>query len=519
MTKNPLVLMILDGWGYQENTTDNAIALAKTPIFDHLWKTSPHLLLSGSGEDVGLPEGQMGNSEVGHMTIGSGRVIDQDLSRISKAIAQPSFANNPILRTGFEQAWQQNKAIHLMGLFSPGGIHSHEDHFFAILDLLKNSPTPVYVHAFLDGRDTPPKSAQASLEKLQNWFKQHPVGQIASITGRFYAMDRDKRYERTKLTYDMLTDPKANSNLASPALMGLMAAYAEGTTDEFIKPMRILSPEFEPITIQRGDTVFFVNFRSDRTRQLSYALTSPDFTGFERKETPMLYPESHFITMTQYAEDLSSLPIVFPPQSLENGLGEILQNLNKTQLRIAETEKYAHVTFFFNGGKDEPYRGEDRILIPSPKVQTYDEKPEMSAYELTDALVQAIESQRYDVIICNYANADMVGHTGQLDAAIKAVETLDECIGKVLKTLEKYNGDAFITADHGNVECMKDAITHQPHTAHTTHLVPFIYVGKKEIHFKKPDNTPTLADIAPTLLDFMGITPPHDMTGQTLVEK
>lgn len=517
MTKKPFILLILDGWGYREDANNNAIALAKTPVWDQLWKNSPHLLLSGSGLDVGLPDGQMGNSEVGHMTIGSGRVIDQDLTRISKAIADHSFFKNPVLISAFHNAARHNKAIHLMGLFSPGGIHSHEDHFFAVLEMLKQHTAPVYVHVFLDGRDTPPKSAKTSLMKLQDWFCKNPIGQIASICGRFYAMDRDQRYDRTQLVYDMLTVRKAPFRAPS-ALDALEAAYERGETDEFVQPTLIVSPNLNPILIQEGETVLFLNFRSDRTRQLSYALTLPQFTGFKRHQTPLLNSNSHFITMTQYADDLPA-QIVFAPKKVTMGLGEVLQNLQRTQLRIAETEKYAHVTFFFNGGIDAPFTGEDRILIPSPLVRTYDEKPEMSANELTSAIINALYTNKYDVIICNYANADMVGHTGDLNSAIKAISTIDHCIGRVLKAIKDLDGQALITADHGNAECMQDMITHEPHTAHTTNLVPLVYIGKHDVHLKNTQDTPTLADIAPTLLDLMGIQPPPDMTGQSLLEK
>lgn len=516
MTKKSLVLLILDGWGHREDTENNAIALAKTPVWDELWKTAPHTLLSGSGLDVGLPEGQMGNSEVGHMTIGAGRTIDQDLTLISKSIKNGSFFENAILKKGFQHACDQKSAIHLMGLFSPGGIHSHEEHFFATLELLKQYSAPVYVHAFLDGRDTPPKSAKSTLEKLEEWFKKNPIGQIASICGRFYAMDRDQRYDRTERAYNMLT--QANTELqASCVLEALETAYAREETDEFVQPTQILSTSGKALVIEPKDTVVFLNFRTDRTRQLSYALTASDFTGFKRVKTPLLDPQSCFITMTQYASDLAS-HIVFPAQSREMGLGEVLQNLNLKQLRIAETEKYAHVTFFFNGGRDANYEGEDRILIPSPAVRTYDEKPEMSANELTDALISAIESGKYDVIICNYANADMVGHTGKLECAMDAISTLDHCLGRIANAIKACDSEVLITADHGNAECMEDAITHEPHTAHTTNLVPLVYVGPKKIHFKSSVH-PTLADIAPTILDLMDIPAPPEMTGQSLLEK
>lgn len=519
MTKKPFILIILDGWGHREDTNNNAIALAKTPVWDQLWKNAPHLLLSGSGLEVGLPDGQMGNSEVGHMTIGLGRIIDQDLTRISKAITDQSFFKNPLLLSACHNVAQKHTAIHLMGLFSPGGIHSHEDHFFAALELFKqnNINVPVYVHAFLDGRDTPPKSAKASLMKLQDWFDHNPIGQIASICGRFYAMDRDQRYARTQLAYDMLTQGVAPFKAAS-ALEALEAAYARGETDEFIKPTLILDDHSHPIFIQKEQTVFFLNFRSDRTRQLSYAFTNPAFTGFERHQTPLLNSNSHFITMTQYAQDLSS-QVVFAPKTLSMGLGEVLQNLKYTQLRIAETEKYAHVTFFFNGGMDTPFTGEERIMIPSPTVRTYDEKPQMSANELTDAIIKAMHTKQYDVIICNYANADMVGHTGNLNSAIEAITTIDACLGRLVETIHALNAQALITADHGNAECMQDTLTHEPHTAHTTNLVPLVYVGKQDVHFKKMENTATLADIAPTLLDLMQIQPPPEMTGQSLLEK
>lgn len=492
----PLLLIILDGWGYNESDSANAIKQAKTPVWDSLWTTCPHTLLSGSGLDVGLPEGQMGNSEVGHMTLGAGRIIYQDLTRINQAIADKSFYTNPVLLKALTTAKQQNKAVHILGLLSPGGIHSHEQQIAAMVKMAEQQQVPrLYLHAFLDGRDTPPQSAKNSLLLLEPY--------IASITGRFYAMDRDKRTERTAATVDLLTKGTAKFNAVS-AIQGLEMAYARGETDEFVQPTKI-----KDIKIEKGDLVIFMNFRSDRARQLSDALTSID---------PKLLGE--LVTLTEYDPKLPA-KVAFPKQQINNTFSEIIAQQNMRQLHVAETEKYAHVTFFFNAGKELALTGEERILIPSPKVATYDLKPEMSAAAITDILITAIENKTHEVIICNFANADMVGHTGQLPATIAAIETLDTCLGKIYKALDKFGGQALITADHGNAEVMWDESHKQPHTAHTSNLVPLIYVGKRKLSFKTKQETKTygLQDVAPTMLALLNIQKPQEMTGSSLIEQ
>jgi 2,3-bisphosphoglycerate-independent phosphoglycerate mutase len=507
--EKPMVLVILDGWGHQPEQSNNAIGLTPTPTWDRLWANCPHTLLSGSGPDVGLPVGQMGNSEVGHLTLGSGRVIDQALTQISKAIKDRQF---------FEQAaWQpmlahlkaSGQALHIMGLVSPGGIHSHQEHILALLELAHHYGLQrIYLHAFLDGRDTPPQSADASLALFEQWFAQHDCGQIASLSGRYYAMDRDNRYERTQLAYQAITG-QAQYNAAT-ALAGLQAAYQRQETDEFVTPTTVHLPTQAPIQVVAGDAMVFMNFRADRARQLSYAFTQPEFNHFARG--PQI-PLSHFLSLTQYAPDLNAT-VVFAPQHHAQGLGETLQNHQLTQLRLAETEKYAHVTFFFNGGIDLPFKGESRILVPSPKVATYDLQPQMSAVALTDHLIDAIYAQQHDVIIINYANADMVGHTGHLSATQQAIATLDHCLARLTQALNDTGGAALITADHGNAECMLNSETQQPHTAHTVNPVPLLYVGPQVITFNQ--QLGTLADVAPTLLALLGITIPAEMTGNVL---
>lgn len=490
----PLMLIILDGWGYDETANTNAIKQATTPAWDQLWSACPHTLLSGSGLDVGLPNGQMGNSEVGHMTLGSGRVIYQDLTRINKAIADKSFFSNQVLLAALNKAKQQRKAVHVLGLLSPGGIHSHEQQIAAMLQMAtQNGIDKLYLHAFLDGRDTPPQSAANSILLFEPY--------IASITGRFYAMDRDKRSERTEATIKLLTQGIANYQ-ANSALQGLELAYARGETDEFVQPTQI-----KPIKIETGDVVIFMNFRSDRARQLSYALTTIN---------PPLMGE--FVTLTEYDPQLSA-KVAFPKQPVNNTLSEILQQNNMTQLHIAETEKYAHVTFFFNAGKEHAVTGEERILIPSPQIATYDLKPEMSALAITEKLLSAIKNKTHDVIICNFANADMVGHTGKMPATIKAIEALDACLGQISQALHDYGGQALITADHGNAEIMWDEKHQQPHTAHTTNLVPLVYLGRKKIVFKNnPPNKPYgLQDVAPTMLKLLNLPQPNEMTGSSLI--
>jgi 2,3-bisphosphoglycerate-independent phosphoglycerate mutase len=510
-THLPLVLVILDGWGYREDPHHNAIKAAQTPVLDELWNNYPHALISGSGAGVGLPNGQMGNSEVGHLNIGAGRIIHQEFTRIDNAIEDGSFFQNEILNVACQKARDNNKAVHILGLLSPGGVHSHERQLAAMIEMAAKLGCRVYLHAFLDGRDTPPKSAKPSLEKINKLFKQlNANGQIASICGRFYAMDRDNRWDRTKEAYDLLTLGNAPFQ-ATNAIDALDQAYARNESDEFVKPTCILDGNHHAIKIEDGDAIVFMNFRSDRARQLTRAFAENDFVGFERKALPKL---CNFITLTQYAFDLNA-HVAFPSVHPDNSLGEYLSNLGLKQLRIAETEKYAHVTFFFNGGIEKPFPGEDRILVPSPPVKTYDLKPEMSAYQLTQLLVEKIQSHEYAVIICNFANPDMVGHTGDFAATVKAIEVIDHCIGEIATALKNISGELVITADHGNAEFMFDEQTGQAHTAHTSQPVPFIYMGRPA-KITQPQGG-ILADIAPTLLHILGLSQPKEMTGKSLV--
>ncbi len=506
MKPHPLVLLILDGFGLRESNDSNAINLAKKPIWDELWNKYPHTSLQASGLSVGLPEGQMGNSEVGHLTMGAGRVIYQDLTRVSEAVKKGDFFQNAIIISALEKAKKTNRAVHVLGLLSPGGVHSHEDHIFALLQLAKELKLPhVWVHPFLDGRDTPPRSALSSIEKLESECRNSTI-KIASLCGRYYAMDRDKRWDRSEQAYDLLTAGKAEFH-AKSAVDALQQAYARNESDEFVKPTLIGHSD----PIQDGDIVIFMNFRADRARQLSYALTDPNFTGFQRLKWPHL---GEFVTLTEYAKNISA-SVAYPPISLENLLVTILEQHKLTQLRIAETEKYAHVTYFFNGGRDEPHQGEDRILIPSQKAATYDLCPEMSVKQITEQLVDAILKLKYDVIICNFANADMVGHTGNFDATRSSIEVMDACIGNTYSALKAVQGEMIITADHGNAEIMFDATTRQPHTAHTTENVPFLYVGK---HAKIIKEQGSLSDIAPTMLYLLDIPKPNEMSGTSLVQ-
>ena len=508
--RTPYVLIVLDGWGYREEKEANAIAQADTPTWDDIWAHRPHTLISGSGLDVGLPPGQMGNSEVGHMNLGAGRVIDQDFTRITKAIDDGSFFQNPTLLATMQGLAESGKSLHLFGLLSPGGVHSHEDHILAATRMaFDNGVARVFVHAFLDGRDVPPRSAEPSIKRTREYIASLGAGGIASICGRYYAMDRDNRWERVESAYDLLTSGQAEYSATTPEA-GLQAAYERGENDEFVKPTAILQ-QGQPVAMADGDAVIFMNFRADRARQLTRAFVNDDFDGFERKSRPKL---ARFVTLTQYAADIDT-PCAFGPQSLKNGLGEYLASLHKTQLRLAETEKYAHVTFFFSGGKEDPVEGEERILVPSPRVATYDLQPEMSAPRVTDELVAAIESRHFDVIVCNYANGDMVGHTGIMPAAIKAVECIDQCLARIIKALGKVSGHCLITADHGNVEKMTDEGTGQAHTAHTSELVPLVYIGDKPLRLTAGGS---LSDVAPTLLAIMGIDQPGEMTGHSLVE-
>ena len=506
-TPKPLVLIILDGFGHSENPESNAIMAANTPVYDRLRATQPHGLISGSGMDVGLPDGQMGNSEVGHMNLGAGRVVYQDFTRVTKAIRDGKFFHNPVITGAVDQAVGAGKAVHILGLLSDGGVHSHQDHLAAMAELAaQRGAEKIYLHAFLDGRDTPPKSAQSFIETLDATFAKLGKGRIASLIGRYFAMDRDNRWDRVEQAYKLIVDGIGEFNAAN-AQAGLAAAYARGENDEFVKATTL----GEPVKVEDGDAVVFMNFRADRARELSRCFVEADFKEFPRARVPQL---AGFVTLTQYSASIPA-PCAFAPASLTNVLGEYLANNGKTQLRIAETEKYAHVTFFFSGGREEPFPGEERILIPSPNVATYDLQPEMSAPQVTDKIVEAIEQQRYDVIVVNYANGDMVGHTGVFSAAVKAVECLDSCVGRIVEALDKVGGEALITADHGNVEQMEDQSTGQAHTAHTCEPVPFIYVGKRPARIREGG---VLADEAPTLLTLMGLPVPTEMTGTSIVE-
>lgn len=503
----PLVLIILDGFGHSESPEFNAIHAANKPVYDRLLASQPHGLISGSGMDVGLPDGQMGNSEVGHMNLGAGRVVYQDFTRVTKSIRDGDFFENPTICTAVDKAVGAGKAVHILGLLSDGGVHSHQDHLVAMAELAaKRGAEKIYLHAFLDGRDTPPKSAQHSIELLQATFTRLGKGRVASLIGRYFAMDRDNRWDRVEQAYNLIVDGKAEYH-ADYAVDGLIAAYERGESDEFVKATTI----GEPVRVEDGDAVVFMNFRADRARELTRCFVEPDFSEFQRARMPQL---AGFVMLTQYAASIPA-PSAFAPEALTNVLGEYLANNGKTQLRIAETEKYAHVTFFFSGGREEPFAGEERILIPSPQVATYDMQPEMSAPEVTDRIVDAIENQRYDVIIVNYANGDMVGHTGVFEAAVKAVECLDKCVGRITEALDKVGGEALITADHGNVEQMEDVMTGQAHTAHTCEPVPFIYVGKRNLTIREGG---VLADVAPTMLTLLGMPVPAEMTGRSIVE-
>ena len=500
------LLVILDGFGHRTAREDNAILAAKTPNLDRLWQNAPNTLISGSGLDVGLPEGQMGNSEVGHMSLGAGRIVYQSITRIDQAIASGEFAANSAYLDAIDQAVASGKAVHIMGLLSPGGVHSHEEQLFAAVRLAaERGAKQLFLHAFLDGRDTPPRSAAPSLARAEAVFSDVGTGRIASVHGRYWAMDRDNRWERIEKSYALLTQGES-AHCAESAAEALEAAYARGEDDEFVAPTRI----GEPAAFANGDAVLFMNFRADRARQLAQALTSSDFTGFNRVRQPAV----HLVTTTEYAGSLNC-PVAFPPDTLEDSLGEVLADKGLTQLRIAETEKYAHVTFFFSGGREETFAGETRTLIPSPDVATYDLQPEMSAHEVTDALVDAIQAGSYDFIVVNFANGDMVGHTGQFDAAVAAVETLDACLGRIEAALLAADGEGLITADHGNCEQMRDHDNDQPHTQHTTELVPLIYLGNGP-HQLDPEGG-ILADIAPTILSMMGLNIPAAMTGRSLL--
>lgn len=505
----PLALVILDGWGLNQKLEGNAIALARKPNMDSFLSNYPHTILSTSGEDVGLPEGQMGNSEVGHLNIGAGRIVYQEFTRITKAIKDGSFFVNEQLLAAIKHVKEHDSALHLMGLLSDGGVHSHITHLFALLELARRYHLKkVYVHCFLDGRDVPPANALEYIEELENKLTSLGTGRIATVMGRYYAMDRDRRWERTKRAYDALMQGEGQK--AATAEEAVRKSYERQETDEFVQPTVIVGKNGEPVaTVRDNDAVIFFNFRPDRARQLTRAFVDEEFTGFAR---PSGRPRVHFTCLTLYDKTIQA-PVAFAPHDLKNTLGEVLSSHGLRQLRLAETEKYAHVTFFFNGGVEVPYPGEDRLLIPSPKVATYDQKPEMSAPEVTEAFLEKLAAEKYQVIVMNYANADMVGHTGDLAAAIKAIEAVDECLGKVVKAVLEKGGTAIITADHGNADEMLNEHG-KPHTAHTTNPAPFILVSPdfQKIRLRSG----RLEDIAPTVLELLGLPRPPEMTGKPL---
>ena len=506
MKKRPVVLIILDGWGMNHHNDEvDGVKLANPINFNKYVKEYPFTELRADGEFVGLPEGQFGNSEVGHTNIGAGRIVYQMLPKISKAIKEGTILENKVLSDVMETTKANGKALHITGLTSDGGVHCHIDHLIGLVDMAKKKGlTEIYVHAIMDGRDTAPESGVEYLAQLQKALDDLGVGKIATIVGRYYAMDRDNNWDRVELAYNALT--LGEGNVAATAEEAIKNSYAEGITDEFVKPAKIGSKDNG--LIKDGDGVIFANFRPDRARQLTRTFVDPEFTGFTRK----VYPKVNFVTMAQYDITFAS-PVAYPPEEIVNGFGEVVSKAGLTQVRTAETEKYAHVTFFFNGGVEEPYKGEDRILVHSPKVATYDLQPEMSAIEVTDKVVEAIKSRKYDFIILNYANCDMVGHTGVVPAVVKAVETVDACVGRFVDAVRAVGGEVCITADHGNADKMWDYETNQPFTKHTTNPVPFIVVSDrvKEVH------TGALCDIAPTLLTLAGIPIPKEMTGKPLV--
>ena len=520
--KIPHVLMILDGFGHREEDKDNAIAAANMPNLDKIYQQYPHGLISASGEDVGLPDGQFGNSEVGHMNLGAGRVLYQDSTRISSELANREFYKNEALVNAVKAANERGGNVHIMGLLSDGGVHSHQDHIEGMChSALVHGAKNVFIHCFLDGRDTPPKSADKYINRLRDYIDKlnaHYEGgrvQIASIIGRYYAMDRDNRWDRVQKAYELITEGKAD-RLSTRADGAVQAAYKARETDEFVSPTTVIGRDEVPYTVNDNDALIFMNFRADRARELAQAFVLPDheFSGFARQKQPKL---AAFVMLTKYSDVLADNPktsIAYYPTSLANTLGEYLQDQGKTQLRIAETEKYAHVTFFFSGGREKEYQGETRILVPSPDVATYDLQPEMSAPEVTDKLVEAIESGKYDVLVVNYANGDMVGHTGIFDAAVKAVEALDVCVGRIESAVRAAGGDMLITADHGNCEQMQDYESGQVHTQHTTEHVPLIYVGEQKLQVRRGGK---LSDVAPTILSLMNVDAPAEMTGESLL--
>ena len=509
--KKPTVLLILDGYGERKEKEGNAIALAKTPVMDRLKKEFPYVEGQASGLFVGLPDGQMGNSEVGHMNMGAGRIVYQELTRITKSIQDGDFFENKALKAAVEHCKKEDSALHFMGLVSSGGVHSHIEHIYGLLELAKRAGLKkVYLHAFLDGRDTPPDSGKSFLLAVEKKMQELHVGEIATISGRYYAMDRDKNYDRVEKAYRAMVD--GTGEKASSVEEAIDASYAKKIYDEFVLPT-VIEKDGAVHTVSDGDAMIFFNFRPDRAREICHAFCDDDFSFFERGARKNIF----FVCFTDYDPTIPNKHVAFEKEEIHNTLGEVVSNLGKNQLRIAETEKYAHVTFFFNGGKEEPYENEDRILVPSPKeVPTYDLKPEMSCYTVTEKLTEAIRSGKYDLVVANFANPDMVGHTGVLPAAIKAIEVVDECMGKVVDAVESMHGNLFILADHGNADIMIDEKTGEPYTAHTTNPVPFILVSEEKHKLREGG---CLADVAPTLLELMGIPQPKEMTGKSLLEK
>lgn len=509
--KKPTVLLILDGYGERKEKEGNAIALAKTPVMDRLKKEFPYVEGQASGLFVGLPDGQMGNSEVGHMNMGAGRIVYQELTRITKSIQDGDFFENKALKAAVEHCKKEDSALHFMGLVSSGGVHSHIEHIYGLLELAKRAGLKkVYLHAFLDGRDTPPDSGKSFLLAVEKKMQELHVGEFATISGRYYAMDRDKNYDRVEKAYRAMVD--GTGEKASSVEEAIDASYAKKVYDEFVLPT-VIEKDGAVHTVSDGDAMIFFNFRPDRAREICHAFCDDDFSFFERGARKNIF----FVCFTDYDPTIPNKHVAFEKEEIHNTLGEVVSNLGKNQLRIAETEKYAHVTFFFNGGKEEPYENEDRILVPSPKeVPTYDLKPEMSCYTVTEKLTEAIRSGKYDLVVANFANPDMVGHTGVLPAAIKAIEVVDECMGKVVDAVESMHGNLFILADHGNADIMIDEKTGEPYTAHTTNPVPFILVSEEKHKLREGG---CLADVAPTLLELMGIPQPKEMTGKSLLEK
>ncbi len=509
MSKKPIVLAILDGYGKSDLAEGNAVLAAKTPNLDKLTAENPTTVIHASGMDVGLPDGQMGNSEVGHTNIGAGRIVYQELTRITKSIADGDFFENEAFNAACDNCKEKGSALHIMGLLSDGGVHSHNEHMYALIKLAKDKGLDkIYIHCFLDGRDVSPTSGVDFAKSLVNKIRELGAGEIATVMGRYYAMDRDNRWERVVKAYDAMV--KGEGELCDSAVSAIEASYNNDVTDEFVVPTVITKDGAPTGKISNGDSVIFYNFRPDRAREITRTLVDPEFLGFERELLDL-----HFVCMTQYDASMPNVNVAFKPESLTNTFGEYISNKGLKQLRIAETEKYAHVTFFFNGGVEKTYDGEDRILVASPKVATYDMQPEMSAYEVTEKLLEALDTNMYDVVILNYANCDMVGHTGVMEAAVAAVEAVDTCVGRVAAKVAEMGGVMLITADHGNAEQMIDPATGDVFTAHSTNVVPLIVCGLGDIKLKKG----RLADLAPTMLDIMGMEKPSQMTGESVIEK